>query len=149
MASMMPSAPSRTTAGAGHRWCPAVGVVGVLSVKDAMSAYRTALNSNVRQVRGVRAGGVIVEGEIMPGSALAGRRVSEVPWPDEAVLVAIERTDGLLVPRGDFQLAPGDRVSIFATPAASKSVEALLGELSEEKGTSADHDGQMVTESAT
>ncbi len=75
--------------------------------------------------------------------------MSEVQWPDEAVLVAIERTDGLLVPRGDVQLAPGDRVSIFATPAASMSVEALLGELSEEKGTSADHDGQMVAESAT
>jgi H+/Cl- antiporter ClcA len=116
---------------ADHRrsWAPVVSggrLAGVLSVQDAMAAYRTALSGNVRQMRGLRAGGVIVEGEILPGSDLAGRRVADAAWPKEAVLVAIERGDGLVVPRGDFELSPGDRVSIFATPAASRSVEALF-----------------------
>ncbi len=100
---------------ADHRrsWAPVVSrgrLAGVLSVRDAMSAYRTALSGNVRQVRGFRTGGVIVEAEIQAGSGLAGRRVAEVPWPKEAVLVAIERADGLIVPRGDLRLAAGDRI---------------------------------------
>jgi CBS domain-containing protein len=116
---------------ADHRrtWAPVVAdgrLVGVLSVQDAMAAYRTALSGNVRQMRGLRTGGVIVEGEITPDSDLAGKRVAEVPWPKEAVLVAIERGEALVVPRGDFELSPGDRISIFATPTAGRSVEALF-----------------------
>ena len=134
---------------ADHRrsWAPVVSggrLAGVLSVRDAMSAYRTALSGNVRQVRGLRAAGVIVEGEIHADSGLAGRRVADVPWPHEAVLVAIERHDELIVPRGDFHLAPGDRISIFAAPAASGAVETLLAQADPET-TTADCDGQIVT----
>jgi CIC family chloride channel protein len=114
-----------------HReWAPVVSgggrLVGILSVRDAMTAYRTALNGNIRQVRGLRAGGVIIETQIAGGSPLAGRLVSEVTWPREAVLVAIERDGALVVPRGDFRLLAGDHISIFATPAARAQVDDLL-----------------------
>ena len=113
-----------------HReWAPVVSggrLVGILSVRDAMTAYRTALNGNIRQVRGLRAGGVIIETQIAGGSPLAGRLVSEVTWPREAVLVAIERDGALVVPRGDLRLLTGDNVSIFATPAARTQVDDLL-----------------------
>lgn len=113
-----------------HReWAPVVSggrLVGILSVRDAMTAYRTALNGNIRQVRGLRAGGVIVETQIAAASPLAGRLVSEVTWPREAVLVAIERDRALVVPRGDLRLLAGDHVSIFATPAARAAVDDLL-----------------------
>jgi len=113
-----------------HRsWAPVAAggrLAGVLSVRDAMTAYRTALSGNIRQVRGLRAGGVIIETEIAGGSALAGRRVSEVAWPRESVLVSIERDGALLVPRGDLQLQHGDHLSIFATPAAGPQVDDLL-----------------------
>ncbi len=113
-----------------HRsWAPVVTsgrVVGILSVQDAMAAYRTALRGNIRQVRGLGAGGVIIETEVATGSALAGRRVAEIPWPREAVLVAIERDGALLVPRGDLELRAGDHASIFAAPSARPAVEELL-----------------------
>ena len=120
-----------------HRdWAPVVSLgrlIGILSVRDAMTAYRTALNGNIRQVRGLRAGGVIIETQIAAGSALAGRLVSEVAWPQEAVLVAIERDGALLVPHGDLRLLTGDHVSIFATPAAGPEVDDLLDIPAEEK----------------
>jgi CBS domain-containing protein len=113
-----------------HRsWAPVVTsgrLVGILSVQDAMAAYRTALRGNIRQVRGLGAGGVIIETEIAPGSALAGRRVSEVAWPREAVLVAVERAGVLHVPRGELELMAGDLASIFAAPSARPAVEELL-----------------------
>jgi Trk K+ transport system NAD-binding subunit len=52
--------------------------------------------------------------------------VADVPGPKEAVVGAIERGDALVVPRGDFELSTGDRISIFTTPAAGTSVEALF-----------------------
>ena len=111
-------------------WAPVSAggrLAGVLSVRDAMSAYRGALHGNIRQVRGLRTGGVIIETELLAGSPLAAHRVADIPWPREAVLVAIERDGALLVPRGDLRLTPGDHVSIFATPQAQPAVEALLG----------------------
>jgi H+/Cl- antiporter ClcA len=114
-----------------HReWAPVVSggrLAGILSVRDAMAAYRTALNGNVRQVRGLRTGGVIAETEIGPTSHLAGRLVSDVAWPNEAVLVAIERDGALLVPRGELRLLAGDHISIFATSAAQQQLDELLG----------------------
>ena len=114
-----------------HReWAPVVSdgrFAGVLSVRDAMAAYRSALNGNIRQVRGLRAGGVIAETDIAPGSPLAGRLVADIAWPREAVLVAIERAGTLVVPRGAFRLLAGDHLSIFSTPAAAPAVDELLG----------------------
>jgi len=114
-----------------HRtWAPVVAagrLVGVLSIRDAMTAYRTALGANVRQVRGLRAGGVIIEAEIAPDSGLAARRVADIAWPREAVLVSIERAGALFVPRGDLVLEAGDHLSVFAAPEARQQVEALLG----------------------
>ena len=90
---------------ADHRrsWAPVVSggrLVGVLSVRDVMAAYRVALGGNVRQVRGLRAGGIIIEAEIAEDSYLAGRLVADVPWPRDAVLVAIERTRWTCRPSG-------------------------------------------------
>jgi chloride channel protein, CIC family len=121
---------------ADHRrsWAPVSAggqLAGVLSVRDAMTAYRGALRGNIRQVRGLRTGGVIIETELAAESPLAAHRVADIPWPREAVLVAIERDGALLVPRGDLRLTPGDHVSIFATPNAQPAVEALLGPLSD------------------
>jgi CIC family chloride channel protein len=110
-------------------WAPVVSgnrLVGVLSVRDAMGAYRSALNSNVRQVRGFRAGGVIVETEVVTGSALAGRTVSGVAWPRNVVVVAIERHETLHVPRGDLVMEPGDKISLFADANAAAELDILL-----------------------
>jgi len=113
-----------------HRdWAPVTSggrLTGVLSVRDAITAYRSALHGNVRQVRGLRADGVIVETEISTGSPLAGLRVAGVPWPRDVVLVAVERNDSVLVPRGDLEIEVGDRLSIFANPSARPSLATLL-----------------------
>lgn len=127
-----------------HRrdWAPVVSggrPVGVLSVRDAIAAYRAALRGNVRQVRGLRADGIVVEAEVRPKSALAGRRVAEIPWPRGVVLVAIERVDAVLVPRGNIEIAAGDRLSIFADPAARPELDALLEENADEPMTAGTH----------
>lgn len=114
-----------------HRrdWAPVEAdgrLAGILSARDAIAAYRQALSGNIRQVRGLRTGGHVVETRLAAGSALIGQAVAAIPWPRETVLVAIERGESLLVPRGDLQLAAGDQLSIFAAPGARPELTALL-----------------------
>jgi CIC family chloride channel protein len=113
-----------------HReWAPVERegqLTGVLSVRDAMTAYRSALSGNVRRVRGLRSEGVIIEAEVVPSSALAGQAVAGIAWPRDSLLVSVERGERVLVPRGDLELHPGDRLSVFASPAASEAIRALF-----------------------
>ncbi|MEO8208016.1 MAG: TrkA C-terminal domain-containing protein, partial [Chloroflexota bacterium] len=94
--------------------------------------YRTALSGNVRQVRGLRAGGLLMEVEVSAEAVMSGQKVSQIPWPRDAVLVAIERGDAVLVPRGDMTIDAGDRLSIFADHAARAALESLLASRREE-----------------
>ena len=115
------------------RWAPVVAdgrLVGVLSTRDAMSAYRRGLAGNARRVRGLGAGGVFIEADLAPASPLAGVSVAKAKWPSDVVLVAIERAGTLIVPRGDAVLMAGDHVSLFAAPATAPAAQALLGQQS-------------------
>ncbi len=112
-------------------WAPVVTdggrLAGVLSVRDAIGAYRSALSGNVQQMRGLRADGVILEADVRPDSAVAGKAVSEVAWPPKTVLVAVDRAGTLLVPRGDLVLRPADHVSIFGTGESAPELQRLFG----------------------
>jgi CIC family chloride channel protein len=114
----------------GHAsWAPVVAdgrLVGVLSARDVMAAYRRALAGNVRQVRGMRADGVLIEGVVGEHSPLAGRAIAAAQLPRDSVLVAVERAGSLIVPRGDVVLASGDRLTLFAAPASAGAASALL-----------------------
>ena len=71
----------------------------------------------------------------------AGRGVgSGAAWPAEVVLVAIERTGALIVPRGDVVLQAGDHVSLFAAPASELRARELLGQAGRGHG----HRGSLV-----
>ena len=121
-----------------HRtWAPVVAegrLVGILSTRDALSAYRSALAGNVREIRSVPSGGAMIEAEVGPGSLLAGRAVGATNWPREAVLVSIARGDRLVVPRGDVVLAVGDRLTIFAAPESRPALEVLLASRVDDAG---------------
>ena len=60
-----------------------------------------------------------------PSSPHAGSRVSEVPWPTDAVLVAIMRDGRVLAPSADDAIEAGDELLFVA----SSDVEPLLEDL--------------------
>ncbi len=111
-------------------WIPVLDggrLCGVLSARDVMAAYRRALAGSVRQVRGVGAGGVLLEADLGARSTLVGRSVAEISWPRDVIVVAIERDGGLVVPRGGVVFEAGDRVSLFAASASAEAARSLLG----------------------
>ncbi|HEU4672629.1 MAG TPA: chloride channel protein [Candidatus Limnocylindrales bacterium] len=110
-------------------WAPVVDdgrLVGVLSARDVMRAYRTALAGNVRRVRGIGAAGSLVEADLATESPLADRTLAEADLPRDVVLVSIERSDRTIVPRGDVVLRAGDRLFLYAKAAAIPALEAAL-----------------------
>lgn len=110
-------------------WGPVVRegkLVGVLSARDAMRAYRSALAGSARRVRGLGPGGDLVRAHLAAIEGLAGATVAAVPWPRDAVLVAVRRGENMYVPRGDLILLAGDELTLFVAASARDALEALL-----------------------
>ncbi|HEY1515152.1 MAG TPA: chloride channel protein, partial [Solirubrobacteraceae bacterium] len=56
----------------------------------------------------------IVELNITPGSAAAGRRIADVDWPDGAIVVAVTDRGELVTPPLDAMLHAGERVVVLS-----------------------------------
>ena len=47
---------------------------------------------------------------IMHGSTAAGKRISEVEWPEHCLLIAVKRGEEEIIPRGRTLLLPSDTI---------------------------------------
>ena len=63
----------------------------------------------------------------LPGdSPYAGKRVGDVPWPDDSVLVGIIREDHPIAPSRDDSLEAHDELVFLAKPEIEDALEAML-----------------------
>jgi trk system potassium uptake protein TrkA len=67
-----------------------------------------------------------VEVTLADDSPAAGVSLVELGVPREATVVAVVRSDRLIVPRGDTRLAVGDEVLMLVTADAEDKVQQLL-----------------------
>ena len=68
----------------------------------------------------------MVELTLPEDSPYAGKRVGDVPWPSESVLVGIIREDHAIAPSRDDSLEAHDELLFLATPEVEDALEALL-----------------------
>jgi len=68
----------------------------------------------------------MVELTLPENSPFAGKRVGDVPWPDDAVLVGIIREDHPIAPTRDDSLEAHDELLFLATPEIEDDLEAML-----------------------
>jgi trk system potassium uptake protein len=68
----------------------------------------------------------MVELTLPENSPFAGRRVGDVPWPDDSVLVGIIREDHPIAPTRDDSLEAHDELLFLATPEIEDALEAML-----------------------
>jgi chloride channel protein, CIC family len=124
-------------------WAPVVAqgkLVGILSTRDAMTAYRRALAGNVRQVRGFGGEGVLLTAVLHEDSPLVGHTVADAAWPKDAMLVAIDRGGELVVPRGPVELIAGDSVTVLTAPGSEETARRLLESAEAPDAMTASHD---------
>jgi trk/ktr system potassium uptake protein len=68
----------------------------------------------------------IVELTLAGDSPYVGRRVGDVPWPQDVALVAIVRDEQVIVPSRDDPLEAGDELLFVATAAVEDALDAVL-----------------------
>lgn len=68
----------------------------------------------------------IIEIEADPKSRIAGKKLKDVDYPDGAIVGAIFRDDAMIIPNGETEIRPGERVVILARPDAIPAVERLF-----------------------
>ncbi len=99
---------------------------GVIGRSDIVRAYRSALTSNLRTLRGVFTDAVFVEDVAAPGSPTIGREVSWSGWPEGSVVVTIERGGQLLFPDPSTTIFEGDTVSLLVSAGEEANARALM-----------------------
>jgi Trk K+ transport system NAD-binding subunit len=62
---------------------------------------------------------------IESGSISAGKKLSEIPWPREAVVVSVKRARKSFIPRGRLVLEAGDHISLLSEQDVTSEVRKL------------------------
>ena len=68
----------------------------------------------------------LVEVTLADDASLVGRSIANTELPREATIVAILRTDHLVVPRGETVFEPGDEVLALVTPDSEDEIREIL-----------------------
>ena len=94
--------------------------------------YRAVQRPAIQDSMQIGAGGEIFELTVDEGAPIAGLNLIDADadglLPEETVIVAIVRDDGLHIPRGESDIQTGDTVTIFAKGGASDRItDAFTG----------------------
>jgi CIC family chloride channel protein len=107
-------------------------VVGMFRRISVVRAYEQALSMSkgkelYRERSRIRSqpGADFFDLSIEEQSALANRDVAHIPWPEDLVLVSVQRGTSVLVPHGDTMIRVGDRLTVFGTPEACDQILAI------------------------
>ncbi len=95
----------------------AADIERIVRAPDALDA-ETFANGAIR----------LLEYRLEAQSAATGKRVMDLHLPHGSLIVAVRRGDSLFIPRGDSQLAVGDRTVVMGTPEALVQARARLTE---------------------
>lgn len=63
-----------------------------------------------------------------PNAPVAGKRLRELPSPNPYLIVAVQRGEAMIIPRGEDILLAGDKVFVLAPARLMEPVEHLLGQ---------------------
>jgi CIC family chloride channel protein len=104
-------------------------VIGMFRRISVVRAYEQALSMSkgkelYRERSRIRSqpGADFFDMAIQEDTVLANRDVAHIPWPEDVVLVSVQRGTSVLVPHGDTMLRIGDRITVFGTPEACDEI---------------------------
>ncbi len=69
----------------------------------------------------------IIEEKVHPQSTIIGKQISQIKIPNQCVLIALLRKDGLVIPHGNVEINAADEVIALAHSSQLEDLAALLG----------------------
>jgi CIC family chloride channel protein len=109
-------------------------LVGILGRADIIHAYDIALTRRItqrHQEHAVRLDALtpervdVTDVVIEEGSLCAGKKMSEIPFPNNCVIASVRRGSQVFIPRGNTTLKAGDVLVVVAQGAARGEVLRL------------------------
>ena len=106
-----------------------------LGIDAYINPRTTTVSSILRHIRHGRIRAVysvgdaeaeVIEAQVMGTSALAGKTIRDVDWPEGAKVGMVAKNGVLTVPRGDTKLEAGDTLIVFALAADVPRAEKLF-----------------------
>ncbi len=109
---------------------PDIGVDVAVSAPHIMAQLieeRVALGDVIRLLRLEQGRIVLVEATLPEGSPVAGKKVRDVPWPADAVLLAVIRDTHVIRAGLDTVIQAGDQVIAIADAGQVQALHRVLG----------------------
>jgi CIC family chloride channel protein len=109
-------------------------LLGMLRRRDVFAAYGTAASKRpgrrLHPLAGLEAYGTeVVEVSLKRGFPAVGKALKDIDLPAESIIVSIIRRGVAIIPRGDVELRPRDRLVIVSLPEARDDVlRRIVGE---------------------
>jgi len=112
-----------------------VPMIGPLGIDAYINPRATTVSSILRHIRHGRVRAVysigdaeaeVIEAEVLSTSPIAGRRVSDIDFPEGVLIGMIRKGDKIMRPKGDTRIDEGDVIALFALAKDVPEVEQLM-----------------------
>lgn len=112
-----------------------VPLMGPLGIDAYINPRATTVSSILRHIRHGRVRAVysigdaeaeVIEAEVLSTSPLAGRRISEIDFPEGVLVGAVRKGEDVIRPLGSTRIEEGDVVALFALAEDVPEVERLM-----------------------
>ena len=110
-------------------------LMGPLGIDAFINPRTTTVSSILRHIRHGRIRAVysvgdaeaeVIEAQVMGTSALAGKTIREIEWPEGSMVGMVQKGKKLVLPRAETKLEEGDSLIVFALSADVPRVEKLF-----------------------
>ncbi len=94
---------------------------------DALIEEQVKAEDMVIPLVTLRAGNVeIIEVDLSRSSGMMGKKIREIHLPEGAIFISILRGDEVVIPKGDTELIPGDKVVALVRKEAEQALREML-----------------------
>ncbi|MEM8787529.1 MAG: Trk system potassium transporter TrkA [Pseudomonadota bacterium] len=106
-----------------------------LNIDAFINPRATTVSSILRHIRHGRIQAVysigdaeaeVIEAQVLDTSPIAGKQIREADWPEGALVGAVKKRNGLVLPRGNTVIEVGDTLTVFALRGDVAAVEQLF-----------------------
>jgi CBS domain-containing protein len=101
-------------------------LAGIVTTEGIARAYARHAGGDVRRLGALAPGTALREVTLAPGARAVGQAVRELSLPPQALIIAVQRAGGTLIPRGSTVLQAGDVLTIMATTEAMPGIESAV-----------------------
>jgi len=107
-------------------------VVDALNSKPIYEALlERILNKGTDQIKSGKDTKVIIETPILMGSMLDGKKIKEIDWPSDCLVVGIKRGEMEIIPDGDAKMSSGDYLIVLSNEDNAAEVKECLSKAGE------------------